>query len=572
MGVAEARTAFCALAFLVGVLLVVARQRDRHSEQAGVQRLFDSRLDLALTSQLQPTEGSLLGQAPAETHREQAQQGGHDDAHGACNHDRHIEDEDQHSQHRRTREGGDGIERSNVHQSDRNVQDDVAHDATADRGKCADKERGCDGQTKRKRLRRTDRREHADAQRIEQGDHWVDAAQQTRQQHADKRGPDRDNQVQVVGEGSRWHVQQDVTQKTAADADGYADDCNPEQVDAFEAGGIHGSLQATHADRDKVDGKRQMKGLCGHPSILPCDQDDVDCSCDTQAFTDTFEPAQPAKGVALPESSSDSLPASTLDRRIVLETAVNMRDLGGLDVAGGVFTPGQLFRSASLSDLSPDDGQRLGGLGVTVVYDLRTSQERETQPDRLPTSVQLLTLDVLADASTSVAAMIGKLRTAPETMNELLAAGTMQQMLTESYRDFIRLPSALAAYRELFLGLADRRREGTALFHCTAGKDRTGWAAASLLMLLGADEATVHSDYLQTNDDLLPTMEPLIRSAQAKGVDPDLMRDAFRVRASYLDATLEEIVSRYGSIDSYFTAGLELSDATLAALRERFVA
>ena len=50
------------------------------------------------------------------------------------------------------------------------------------------------------------------------------------------------------------------------------------------------------------------------------------------------------------------------------------------------------------------------------------------------------------------------------------------------------------------------------------------------------------------------------------------MRDAFRVRASYLDATLEEIDSRYGSIDSYFTAGLELSDATLAALRERFVA
>ena len=273
----------------------------------------------------------------------------------------------------------------------------------------------------------------------------------------------------------------------------------------------------------------------------------------------------------MPDSLPVSSQAQTLDRRIALATAANMRDLGGLGVDGGVFAPGQVFRSASLAGLSPDDGQYFTSLGIAMVYDLRTSEERETQPDRLPESARLVILDVLADASESVAATIGKLRTAPDSMNELLAAGTIQQMLTESYRDFVRLPSATAAYRELFTSLADPRREGAALFHCTAGKDRTGWAAAALLMLLGADEQTIHADYLQTNDDLLPTLEPLIMSAQAKGVDADLMRDAFGVRVSYLDATLEEIGSRYGTIEGYFTAGLGLSAQTIDSMRDRFV-
>ena len=273
----------------------------------------------------------------------------------------------------------------------------------------------------------------------------------------------------------------------------------------------------------------------------------------------------------MPDSLPDSPQAKTLERRIALATAANMRDLGGLGVDGGVFAPGQVFRSASLASLSNDDGQHFTSLGIAMVYDLRTSEERDTQPDRLPESARLVILDVLADARESVAATIGKLRTAPDSMNELLEAGTIQQMLTESYRDFARLPSATAAYRELFTSLADPRREGAALFHCTAGKDRTGWAAAALLMLLGADEHTVHTDYLQTNDDLLPTLEPLIMSAQAKGVDADLMRDAFGVRISYLEATLEEIDARYGTIERYFSAGLGLSTQTIDSMRERFV-
>lgn len=262
----------------------------------------------------------------------------------------------------------------------------------------------------------------------------------------------------------------------------------------------------------------------------------------------------------------------TLDRRIRLATAANMRDLGGLPVDGGVFAPGQVFRSATLANLNAADGQAFTKLGIAHVYDLRTAEEYGAQPDQLPESARLVNLDVLADATESVAATIGRLRTAPETMNDLLRAGELQKMLAESYRDFIRLPSAIAAYRELFLSLADPHREGAALFHCTAGKDRTGWAAAALLMLLGADEQTIHSDYLQTNEDFLPTLEPLIASAAAKGVDPDLMRDSFGVRVSYLEATLDELESRFGTVEDYFGTGLGLSAKSIEGLRERLVA
>ena len=107
------------------------------------------------------------------------------------------------------------------------------------------------------------------------------------------------------------------------------------------------------------------------------------------------------------------MPEPTLDRRVVLSTAPNMRDLGGLPVAGGVFASGQVFRSASLAELSDADRRAISDLGVGTVYDLRTEDERAAEPDRLPESTRLVHLDVLADGKLSVAAVIGKLRGAP---------------------------------------------------------------------------------------------------------------------------------------------------------------
>ncbi len=259
------------------------------------------------------------------------------------------------------------------------------------------------------------------------------------------------------------------------------------------------------------------------------------------------------------------------NRRVTLASAANMRDLGGLPLSEGIFTPDKVFRSASLAQLSDPDQQVITQLGITVVYDLRTTAERQSQPDRLPSGIDLVGLDVLADGQGGIADAVGTLAVDPAKVNALLGGNKVQDMLTQTYRSLVTLPSAHASYRELFQGIATPERDGAVLFHCTAGKDRTGWAAASLLLLLGAEEATVQADYLQTNDDLLPTIGPILEGAAAKGVDPDLIREAFSVRASYLDAAQEEVASKYGTIEDYFVSGVGLSASTIDTLRDRLI-
>lgn len=263
--------------------------------------------------------------------------------------------------------------------------------------------------------------------------------------------------------------------------------------------------------------------------------------------------------------------SATIDRRVLLRSAANFRDLGGLPAAEGTVVRGQVFRSASLARLDNDDTQKIIELDISTVYDLRTALERETDPDRLPESARAIALDVLADGTGGVAQAVGRIRNSPETVNDLLSRGKISHMLEQSYREFVDLPSAQLAYRNFFLDLASVTRQGAALFHCTAGKDRTGWAAASLLLLLGTDDATVRADYLQTNDDFLPTLQPLFESAAEKGVDIELLREAMSVKESYLDISLDRVSTRYGTIENYFIRGLNIDTATIDLLRKRFI-
>lgn len=264
-------------------------------------------------------------------------------------------------------------------------------------------------------------------------------------------------------------------------------------------------------------------------------------------------------------------PDQTLDRRVLLASAPNMRDLGGLPVDGGVVRRGQVFRSASVGRLSGDDQRALTDLGVVTVYDLRTARERAREPDRLPGSARSVHLDVLADdqedATTGVVIMSGDAR----KVADVLGDGRARAIMEQSYRKFVRLGSARTAYTAFFEGLADGSRNGAALFHCATGKDRTGWAAAVLLRLLGAGRDAVNADYLQTNTDLLPALQPVLDKAAADGVDPDLLLPILGVRQSYLDAADEEVEAEFGGFDAYIGEGLSLDDAVIGALQRRFV-
>lgn len=260
------------------------------------------------------------------------------------------------------------------------------------------------------------------------------------------------------------------------------------------------------------------------------------------------------------------------NRRVQLHSAPNLRDLGGMSAGSErIVRPGAIYRSATLAHLAGTDLTTFAALGITTVYDLRTAGERAGAPDNLPAGVRIVGLDVLADSTEDVAASLEKLVTDPAALAATLGGGRAAALMEESYRNIVSMPSALSAYRAFYLGLIDPARTGAALFHCTTGKDRTGWAAASLLLLLGVEEREVRADYLETNSDLIPALRPIIDAAAAKGVDTSLLMPVLGVSGDYLDAAIDEATRQFGDIDGYAREGLGLTDADLAALRDRFI-
>ena len=143
-------------------------------------------------------------------------------------------------------------------------------------------------------------------------------------------------------------------------------------------------------------------------------------------------------------------------------------------------------------------------------------------------------------------------------------------MSAQAYVNIVGLPSALTGYGQFFSTLAQEGKR-PALFHCTTGKDRTGWAAAAFLLFLGVSEEDVMREYLLTNDQLLPSLQPVFDEFAARGGDPELLRPVLGVQPEYLNTGLDEMRSRYGTIEGYFETGLGLGADAQVALREAFI-
>ncbi len=254
-----------------------------------------------------------------------------------------------------------------------------------------------------------------------------------------------------------------------------------------------------------------------------------------------------------------------------LATVANLRDLGGWRVpGGGRVAPGLVFRSTDLSRLAEPDLSTFAGLGIRTVFDLRTASERLAAPDVLPQGAGYRALDVLADSTMSIPANLTTLLADPPSATRTLRGGGVGALFDVAYREIVTLPSARRGYRALFgeLGTPHVR---PALVHCTAGKDRTGWAAAVLLLLLGVRDEDVLADYLHTNDLLLPVLQPILDQFEAAGGDPAVLRPVLGVSPTYLEAAFDEVRRNYGSIEGYVAEGLRLSDEMVDGLRRNLV-
>jgi len=256
-------------------------------------------------------------------------------------------------------------------------------------------------------------------------------------------------------------------------------------------------------------------------------------------------------------------PASTAPR---LRGAPNFRDLGGYVTEDGRrVRSGLLFRSDQLDRLTDADLATMEGLRLAYVVDLRTESERAREPDRLPRGAKHLILDVSADADGSLGGDMRKAQAA-------IAAGRGVELLKAANRDFVSLPSAQAAYRALFALVADPAT-GPMVYHCTAGKDRTGWASAVLLSILGVPRERIFYDYLASNAYLAQKNAGILASLKASGapIDRANLEPVLGVRPAYLESAYAEVDRVYGSMDGYVRKGLGLSDAQIETIRSKYL-
>ncbi len=282
-------------------------------------------------------------------------------------------------------------------------------------------------------------------------------------------------------------------------------------------------------------------------------------------------------GCTARDAAEDTPPAgdegqqATPGQPVGIPSVPNLRDLGGYRTADGLTVArGLVYRSNQLSGISEADMAALTDLGLGTAYDLRTLSEREARPEELPPGVEYVVLDVLEDSPQAGPAQLERLMAEPEVANVELGGGQVEEGFRESYREFVSLPSAQAGFRDLFLGLGDEGRL-PALFHCTTGKDRTGWAAAALLTLLGVPRDVVMEDYLRSNENIIPAYQGAIDAFVEAGGEASIPEAILGVKPEYLESAFAEMEARYGTIEGYFFEGLGIDASQQEALRALYL-
>lgn len=261
-------------------------------------------------------------------------------------------------------------------------------------------------------------------------------------------------------------------------------------------------------------------------------------------------------------------------RRLPLEGTPNFRDLGGYETTDGRFVRwGLLYRSGVLTYLTPADYTYLGHEGIRVVCDFRTPEENAAAPETwIPNNdVKHIALPIGSD---------DKNHNTNTAMQQILAThptpAQLREWMTKTYANFAF--SAAPEYAKLFAELKDDSLP--LLYHCTAGKDRTGVFSAFVLLTLGVPEQTVLSDYALTNRYLNQANAGAIKKMTAASgsssnfmakLTPEQQKVMMAADPEYLRTTLRAIDAKYGSFDHYRRTELHVSDADVQTLRKRLL-
>lgn len=213
----------------------------------------------------------------------------------------------------------------------------------------------------------------------------------------------------------------------------------------------------------------------------------------------------------------------------------NFRDLGGIKTkTGNKIKANQLIRTDELSNLQDKDLEYLAELKVKTIVDFRTEEERKISIDKIPSTCKNeFHLDIMA-----------------ANMNDFMLKiksgdNDYKGMLHQFYADLVTSDNAIKEY-QAFFQILQNEENCSVIYHCTAGKDRTGIATALILESLQVDWKHIEEDYLLSNHFLQKKYEGYITSNPALG-------DLFLVRPEYLEHAKQTIENKYYSMADYLT-------------------
>ncbi|KAI9449146.1 protein tyrosine/serine phosphatase [Russula earlei] len=250
--------------------------------------------------------------------------------------------------------------------------------------------------------------------------------------------------------------------------------------------------------------------------------------------------------------------ADSAKREVKLQGAINFRDVGGYITKEGKHVKwGKIYRSAAINKLTEQDLQKLQSLHLAYILDFRGPYEVQAAPDKIPAGAIRISLPAGSEN-------IGD----SNYMKTMVKSMRNDSALLQFYSVLTPFP---ARYTPLFDELLQANPDSALLFHCSAGKDRTGIAAALILYALGVDEQTIMQDYLATNYYRRTENERSIKGMmQAYNMDETTAKGMMAAKPLYLQATFQSIEKQYGSVDHYLETELGLTPSKRKALQKKF--
>ena len=251
----------------------------------------------------------------------------------------------------------------------------------------------------------------------------------------------------------------------------------------------------------------------------------------------------------------------------------NIRDFGGMKTESGkTVKPGVMIRSSYLYKITRKDADILSRkYRVKKIIDLRSPHEKAKKPDVPVDGAEYIenpyfdldTLEMTSGMGSDVRSAIKNAENRQELIDNVPDLVNVYPIMASSDYAVSQMSKCI---KMIF-----SNRDGAVLFHCTAGKDRTGTTSAVILRLLGISDEDIMKDYLETNRFYKKTSESysrLIRIFMRDKILADKVRRVFLADKSYLEAFYSEVNNRFGSFDSFVYDGLKLTSDEIDSFRE----